>query len=189
MAGVSAERVREDLTSLLHRGADVRDFVLGAGRVLARAVPFEGVCVLTMDPDTLVPTGEVVENGLPVTAYARMAEIEVRGEDYNAFRSLALSERRAATLDQATRSSCARSPPEASPRRSSPARSPRWKGPRSRCEAWNLRSICPWCSCGGASAPLPPLHALHRLRAPRDRAARLRDALAGVAQSVRAAES
>ena len=74
----------------MHRGADVRDFALGAARILARAVPFEGVCVLTMDPATLVPTGEVVENGLPPAAFARMAEVELRGEDYNAFRSLAL---------------------------------------------------------------------------------------------------
>jgi hypothetical protein len=47
----------------MHRGADVRDFAHGAARVLARAVPFEGVCVLTIDPATLVPTGEVVLRG------------------------------------------------------------------------------------------------------------------------------
>jgi DNA-binding NarL/FixJ family response regulator len=98
----SPERLRDDLVRLVHRGADVRDFALGAARILARAVPFEGVCVLTMDPATLVPTGEVVENGLPTPAYARMAEIELRGNDFNAFRSLALSERHAATLSQAT---------------------------------------------------------------------------------------
>jgi hypothetical protein len=86
----------------VHRDADVHDFAHGAARVLARAVPFEGVSVLTMDPATLVPTGEVVENGLPESAFARMAEIELRGEDYNAFRSLALSERHAATLSHAT---------------------------------------------------------------------------------------
>ena len=46
----------------------MRDFALGAARILARAVAFEGVCVLTMDPATLVPTGQVVENGLPPAA-------------------------------------------------------------------------------------------------------------------------
>jgi hypothetical protein len=76
MTGASAERLRDELVRLVHRGADVPDFALGAARILARAVPFEGVCVLTMDPATLVPTGEVVENGLPTAAYARMAEIE-----------------------------------------------------------------------------------------------------------------
>ena len=98
----SPERVRDDLVRLVHRGADVRDFALGAARILARAVPFEGVCVLTMDPATLVPTGEVVENGPPAAAYPRLKEIEFRGEDFIAFRSLALSERHAATLSQAT---------------------------------------------------------------------------------------
>jgi DNA-binding CsgD family transcriptional regulator len=103
------QRLRDDLVSLVHRGADVRDFALGAARILARAVPFEGMCVLTMDPATLVPTGEVVVNGLPPAAFTRMAEIELRGEDFNAFRSLAVSECHAATLSQATGGDLARS--------------------------------------------------------------------------------
>jgi DNA-binding CsgD family transcriptional regulator len=98
----SPARVREDLVRLVHRGADVREFALGAARIIARAVPFEGVAVLTMDPATLVPTGDVVENGPPAATHPRLKEIESRGEDFNAFRSLALSERHAATLSQAT---------------------------------------------------------------------------------------
>jgi DNA-binding CsgD family transcriptional regulator len=99
---ITPERLRDDLVRLAHRGADVRGFALGAARILARAVPFEGVCVLTMDPATLVPTGDVVENGPPTTTYPRLKEIESRGEDFNAFRALALSECHAATLSQAT---------------------------------------------------------------------------------------
>ncbi len=87
---------------MLHRGAGVRDFSLGAARILARAVPFDGVCVLTMDPATLLPTGEVVENGVPPAATPRLAEIELRGEDFNPFRVLVGSGRRAATLSEAT---------------------------------------------------------------------------------------
>ena len=98
----SSERVGEDLVRLLHRGADVREFALGAARVLSRAVPYEGVCVLTMDPATLLPTGAMVENGPPTAAYPRLKEIEFRGEDFNAFRSLALSDCHAATLSHAT---------------------------------------------------------------------------------------
>ena len=98
----SPERVREELVRLVHRGADVRDFSLGAARILARAVPFEGVCVLTMDPATLVPTGAVLENGPPTAAHPRLKEIEFRGEDFNALPSLALSDCHAATLSQAT---------------------------------------------------------------------------------------
>ena len=59
----SPERLRDDLVRLVHRGADVRGFSIGAARILARAVPFEGVCVLTMDPATLVPTGAVSRTG------------------------------------------------------------------------------------------------------------------------------
>ena len=61
-------------------GPGVRDFSLDAARILSRAVPFDGVCVLTMDPATLLPTGEVVENGLPPAVMARMTEIELRGD-------------------------------------------------------------------------------------------------------------
>lgn len=46
----SPERLRDDLVRLMHRGAGVRDFALGVARILARSVPFEGVCVGTMDP-------------------------------------------------------------------------------------------------------------------------------------------
>ena len=65
-------------------------------------MPFEGVCVLPMDPATLVPTGAVMENGPPAAAYPRLRENEFRGEDFIAFRSLARSECHAATLSQAT---------------------------------------------------------------------------------------
>ena len=99
----SPARVREDLVRLVHRGLDVRDFALGAVRILARAVPFEGVFVATMDPATLMPTGTVAaENVPPPATHPRLKEIEFRGEDFNALPSLVLSERHAATLSQAT---------------------------------------------------------------------------------------
>jgi DNA-binding CsgD family transcriptional regulator/GAF domain-containing protein len=99
----SPGRLRDDLVRLVHRGADMRDFALGAARILGRAVPFDGVCVGTMDPATLVPTGVVIDNVvLPTAAYARLAEIEFGGEDFNALRSLAVSDCHAATLSQAT---------------------------------------------------------------------------------------
>ena len=86
----------------MHQGSGVRDFALGAARILARGVPFEGVCFLTLDPETLVPTGEIVDNGLPPAALARLAAIELGGDDFNAFRSLALSDFHTATLSQVT---------------------------------------------------------------------------------------
>jgi hypothetical protein len=79
MAGASSERLRDDLVRLAERGRGVRDFSLEAARIIGRAVPFDGVCVLTLDPVARVPTGEVVEGGLPEAARTRMAEIEVAG--------------------------------------------------------------------------------------------------------------
>ncbi len=102
MAGTSPERLRNDLSRLLNRAHGVREFTLDAARMLARAVPFDGVCMLTMDPATRLPTGEVVENALPAHAAARMAEIEFRGQDVNSFDALARSGRGVATLSAAT---------------------------------------------------------------------------------------
>jgi DNA-binding CsgD family transcriptional regulator len=99
---VPPERVRDDLTRLADRRRCVHDFSLQAARIIGRAVPFDGVCVLTMDPATRIPTGEVVDGGLPDEARARMAEIEMRGTDVNAFAGLARARRSAATLSDAT---------------------------------------------------------------------------------------
>ena len=86
-----------------HRGLDVRDFSLGAGRILGHALDFDGVCMLTFDPATLLPTGEVVENGLPPAATTRMAEIEVGPEDdVNKFTELARAGKHARSLSEAT---------------------------------------------------------------------------------------
>ena len=102
MTVASPERLRADLVGLLHRTSDVRDYSLGATRILARGVPFDGFCVVTMDPATLLPTGEVVENALPKAATARMTEIEIRGQDFNPFNALERSGELAAGLCLAT---------------------------------------------------------------------------------------
>jgi DNA-binding CsgD family transcriptional regulator len=98
----SAERVGGDLFRLLHRGQGVREYSLGAARAISRAVPFDGVCVLTLDPATLLPTGEVMENGLPPAAISHMTEIELSGTDVNAFTALARAHCGAASLSGAT---------------------------------------------------------------------------------------
>jgi len=102
VATPSPQRLRADLASLVHREYGLREFALGAARILRRAVPFDGVCVLTLDPATLLPTGEVVENGLPPEATARMTHIEMAGRDFNNFSALAHASPRVATLSEAT---------------------------------------------------------------------------------------
>jgi DNA-binding CsgD family transcriptional regulator len=86
----------------VHRGGNVREFAFGAARIPARAVPFEGMFVATIDPATLMPTGTVAENVPPPATYPRLKEIEFGGGDFIALSSLALSKRHAATLSQAT---------------------------------------------------------------------------------------
>jgi len=102
MTTVPVRRLADELVRLADRGSDVDEFAVAASRVLRRAVPFDGVCVVTMDPSTLLPTGEFVECGLPESTRGRMAEIEGSGRDYNAFGALARSERSAAALGDAT---------------------------------------------------------------------------------------
>ena len=100
MAVAPPERVRRELGGLAPGGA--REFALQAARVLARAVPFDGFCVLTMDPATHLPTGEIVQNGLPAAAMTRLTEIELSGADVNTFAALARADRHAAGLSAAT---------------------------------------------------------------------------------------
>jgi DNA-binding CsgD family transcriptional regulator len=83
-------------------GAALYDFSAEAGRVFRRAFPFDGICVVTMDPATLVPTDEVCENGLPDAVLPRMAEIELSGADVSAFAALAQSGELAVSLSEAT---------------------------------------------------------------------------------------
>lgn len=109
MAVVSSARVGDDLARLVHRGGELAELTRSAGRVLGRVVPFDGICMLTLDPATLLPTGEVVENGLPPAATARMSEIELCTDDVNSFRALARSGCTAASLREATRGDLDRS--------------------------------------------------------------------------------
>jgi DNA-binding CsgD family transcriptional regulator len=102
MAGASLERTRDDVVRLAHRGLGVRDFSMSAARILRRAVPFDGVCVMTMDPATLLPTGHFIENGLPDETAPRLAEIELQEPDFNKFTELARRRPPAASLSEST---------------------------------------------------------------------------------------
>jgi DNA-binding NarL/FixJ family response regulator len=94
--------VRREVRRLAHCGLDVRGFALRAARALGREVPFDGLCLLTLDPATMLPTGEIVENGLPPEATRRLSEIEFGEPDINKFTDLVRSRRLAATLSEAT---------------------------------------------------------------------------------------
>ena len=91
-------RVRRDVARLAHRGLGAASRLRPGGQPvpLYRAVPFEGTCLLTVDPATLLPTGSLVENGLPDAATARLTEIELGEPDVNKFTALARGPRPAA---------------------------------------------------------------------------------------------
>jgi DNA-binding CsgD family transcriptional regulator len=95
-------RVRNDIVRLVHRDLDLGELVGTISRQLTKAVPFEGTCLLTLDPATLLPTGELVENGLPPAATTRLIEIELREPDVNKFTALARAPVPAASLSAAT---------------------------------------------------------------------------------------
>ena len=105
------QRVRDEVVRLVHRITDVPQLAHEVTRLLRRAVPFDGTCLLTMDPATLLPTGDVVENALPPSAAVRLTEIEIREPDVNKFTDLArgglpaagLAEATAGELDRSTR--------------------------------------------------------------------------------------
>src|SRR3954468_11923198 len=98
----TSARLRGDLVDLLHRADDLREFSRRASRLVRRSVPFDGVCLVTLDPATALPTSEIAENGLPADALPRMARIEIDGADVNTFREMLRSGRHVATLSEAT---------------------------------------------------------------------------------------
>lgn len=95
-------RARADIVRHVHRDLDIAALSRTVTHVLGRAVPFDGTCLLTMDPATLLPTSEVVENGLPPDTMLRLSEIEQRELDVNSFTALARARTGAASLSEAT---------------------------------------------------------------------------------------
>ena len=91
MTVASADRVRHDLVDVLHRASDLHDFSLRATRAIARSVGFDGMCLVSFDPATGLPTGDVSESALPADMKLRIAQIEIEADDVNVFRALARS--------------------------------------------------------------------------------------------------
>ena len=109
VAAVRRARARDEIVRLVHRTTRVHDFARDVKRILERAVPFDGVGLLTVDPATLLPTSEIIYARLAVSSgvYRELAprfiEIELREPDFNKYRDLARQGRRAASLSEATR--------------------------------------------------------------------------------------
>jgi DNA-binding CsgD family transcriptional regulator len=109
MAVTSPERLRERISALLDSEQGVEELAHSVARILFQALDFDGFCLLTMDPATIVPTGEVVENALPPAVFEQMSAIEMSGKDYNSFDHLRQGGGGAASLSAATGGDLARS--------------------------------------------------------------------------------
>ncbi|MFG1685389.1 helix-turn-helix transcriptional regulator [Nonomuraea sp. NPDC049269] len=96
------ERVRDDLVRLVHRGMPVEHYWRAVSDALNAAVPSEGSCLMTMDPATMLPTAEFVENGLPADSISRLVEIELCEPDYTKWVDMARAGTAAASLSDAT---------------------------------------------------------------------------------------
>jgi DNA-binding NarL/FixJ family response regulator len=103
MAAERHARARDDIVRLAHRATGVYRLGRDVTRVLERAVPFDGVYLLSVDPATLLPTGRVVSHDVDLDLTPRLIEIELREPDFIKFRVLARQGRRAASLSEATR--------------------------------------------------------------------------------------
>src|ERR1700742_2318082 len=102
MAIISPDRLQERVTGLLDGERGVEELAHRVARILFQSLDFDGFCLLTMDPATIVPTGELVENSLPPEVFPQMVAIELNGKDYNSFRSLRSAGSAAASLSEAT---------------------------------------------------------------------------------------
>ncbi|WP_165977900.1 helix-turn-helix transcriptional regulator [Nonomuraea diastatica] len=95
-------QVRDDLVRLVHRGMPVEHYWRAVSDALDAAVPSAGSCLMTMDPATMLPTAEYVENGLPADSISRLVEIELREPDYTKWVDMARAGTAAASLSGAT---------------------------------------------------------------------------------------
>ncbi len=102
MATVSTDRLQERVAGLLDCERDLEELAHGTARILFQSLDFDGFCLQTMDPATIVPTGHVAESVLPPEAVDQLTAIELSGEDYNAFAFLGRAGGIAASLSEAT---------------------------------------------------------------------------------------
>jgi DNA-binding CsgD family transcriptional regulator len=104
----SRERVHDDLVRLAGARLPLASLIDEAGRLIARAVPYDGACWHTVDPATLIDTSFRAVN-LPSEGI-RLARNEYLDHDYNRWVELARSRRHSRVLSEATAGDLNRSP-------------------------------------------------------------------------------
>jgi hypothetical protein len=75
------------ITSAGRDAGDLATLVGGIARAVGAVVPFDGYCLLTMDPESMLPTGHWMEAGL--SDFRRVSENEYLEDDVHKFQDLA----------------------------------------------------------------------------------------------------
>src|SRR3569833_2886742 len=96
------DSLRDTISRLVLRGLGVEEYWRALSEALDGAVPSEGSCLMTMDPATMLPTAEFVENGMGADEISRLVEIEIREPDYTKWVDMARAGKAAASLSGAT---------------------------------------------------------------------------------------
>jgi DNA-binding CsgD family transcriptional regulator len=107
MKTVAREEHRR-FVQLLHRNFDLEDFFDAADRALARLVPFDSSCWLSLDPSTMLPTSHFTRQ-LESDHLMELAANEFLENDLNKFADLARASLPAAALSRASRGDLTRS--------------------------------------------------------------------------------
>ena len=98
---VTIEDPRSSFVRLLHRGLQLPGYFDAADRALARLVPFEASCWLSLDPATMLPTSHF-SRAYSFGHLLALAANEFLEDDTNKFADLARAARPVAALHQAT---------------------------------------------------------------------------------------
>jgi DNA-binding CsgD family transcriptional regulator len=102
VAATRSERVRGEVARLSTRGLDIARFFDETGRVLRKAVAFDGFCSMTVDPATMLLTSHIAHDSVRPEDVPRLARNEFLEEDVNKFAVLARAPRPAGVLTDAT---------------------------------------------------------------------------------------
>jgi hypothetical protein len=104
------DQLRDSVSRLVHCGLGVEEYRRAVSDPLDDAAPSEGSCLMTMDPATMLPTAEFVENGMSAHAISRLVEIELGEPDYSKWVDLARAGRTVASLSESVDSTRKASP-------------------------------------------------------------------------------
>jgi DNA-binding CsgD family transcriptional regulator len=110
MSATRTKRVGDEVARLSARGLDVASFFDETGRILRRAIAFDGFCSMTVDPATMLLTSHIAHDSVRPEDVPLLGRNEFLEEDVNKFAVLARTRPPAGVLTDATGHVLERSP-------------------------------------------------------------------------------